>query len=151
VSGRFPLFTDENVDGPVIRGLRQRGWDVQHASEEVGEKTKDLPLLEQATEIGRVFVSTDKDMLPIAKQWAREGRAFRMIWWEQKRTQRILLQSVVDASTRSRLRRLPSAIPSVSSSCRSRSAPLLRPSPRSHPAARGRPEPRPCGTSPGDS
>jgi predicted nuclease of predicted toxin-antitoxin system len=97
VPGRFPLFTDENVDGPILRGLRQRGWDVQHATEEFGEKTKDTPLLEYATELGRIFVSTDKDMLPIGKQWAQEGRAFRMIWWEQKRTQRILLATVLDA------------------------------------------------------
>jgi hypothetical protein len=32
----FPLFTDENVDGPIIEGLRLRGWDVQHATEELG-------------------------------------------------------------------------------------------------------------------
>lgn len=36
-------------------------------------------------------------MLPIAKQWAQEGRTFRMIWWEQKRSQKILLQTVLDA------------------------------------------------------
>jgi len=91
VPDRFPL------DGPIIRGLRQRGWDVQHATEEFGEKTKDTPLLEYATGVGRVFVSTDKDMLPIGQQWAKEGPAFRMIWWEQKRTQRILLSGVLDA------------------------------------------------------
>ena len=94
---RFPLFTDENVDGPIIRGLRQRGWDVQHATEEFGEKTRDTPLLEYATEIGRVMTSTDKHMLQTGKQWVKEGRAFRMIWWQQKRTQRILLSAVLDA------------------------------------------------------
>ena len=29
VPGRFSPFTDENIDGPIIRGLRQRGRDVQ--------------------------------------------------------------------------------------------------------------------------
>ncbi len=92
-----PLFTDENVDGPIIEGLRQRGWDVQHATEEFGEKTKDRPLFEHAAKIGRVFVSTDEDMLPLAKSWLQQGRAFRMIWWEQKKTQRILISVVLDA------------------------------------------------------
>ena len=40
VPGRFPLLTDENIDGPIIRGSRQRGWDVQHATKELGEETK---------------------------------------------------------------------------------------------------------------
>jgi len=97
VAGRFPLFTDENVDGTIIRGLRQRGWDVQHAEEEFGEETDDTPIFEYAAKEGRVFVSTDHDILPIANQWLREGRSFRMIWWEQMETQRILLPVVLDA------------------------------------------------------
>lgn len=95
--GRFPLFTDENVDGPIIRGLRQRGWDVQHATEEFGEKTSDTPLLEHASRLGRVMASTDKHLLRIGRRWAKEGRAFRLIWWEQKETQRILVSVVLDA------------------------------------------------------
>jgi predicted nuclease of predicted toxin-antitoxin system len=97
VAGRFPLFTDENVDGPIIRGLRQRGWDVQHATEELGEETKDISLLEYATSLERVMVSTDKHLLHLGERWVEEGRDFRLIWWEQKRTQRILLQTVLDA------------------------------------------------------
>lgn len=93
----FPLFTDENIDGPIIRGLRQRGWSVQHAEEEFGERTKDTPLFEYAAKKGLVFVSTDHDMLPLAKQWLLEGRRFRMIWWEQAETQHILLSVVLDA------------------------------------------------------
>ena len=93
----FPLFTDENVDGPIIRGLRQRGWQVQHAAERFGERTKDTPLFEYAAKEGLVFVSTDHDVLSLAKQWLLEGRPFRMIWWEQEGTQRILLSVVLDA------------------------------------------------------
>jgi predicted nuclease of predicted toxin-antitoxin system len=97
VAGRFPLFTDENIDGPIIQGLRHRGWDVQHAEEEFGEKTKDTPIFEHAAKQERVFVSTDHDILPIAKKWIQEGRPFRLIWWEQMETQRILLPVVLDA------------------------------------------------------
>jgi predicted nuclease of predicted toxin-antitoxin system len=97
VVGRFPLFTDENVDGPIIQGLRNRGWDIQHAVEEFGEKTKDTTIFEYAAKQGRVFVSTDHDILRIARQWLQEGRAFRLIWWEQIETQRILVSVVLDA------------------------------------------------------
>lgn len=31
--GRFPLFTDENIDGPLIQALRQQGWDLVRAIE----------------------------------------------------------------------------------------------------------------------
>jgi hypothetical protein len=97
VPGRFPLFTDENVDGPIIRGLPQRGWDVQHATKELGEETKDAPLFHQAASLDRVFVPTDKDVLRLAKDWLRAGRPFRMIWREQSETQRIHLSVVLDA------------------------------------------------------
>jgi hypothetical protein len=77
VPGRFPLFTGENVDGPIIRGLRQRGWDVQHAIKELGEETKDAPLFHLTASLDRVFVSTDEDMLRLAKDWLRAGSPFR--------------------------------------------------------------------------
>ena len=28
MAGRFPLLTDENVQGPLIDGLKARNWDV---------------------------------------------------------------------------------------------------------------------------
>ncbi len=77
MAGRFPLCSDENIDGPIVRGLRLRGWDVLHATEELGEKTKDPPLFEHVASIGRILVSTDKDMLPIATNWLAGGRRFR--------------------------------------------------------------------------
>ena len=95
--GRFPLFTDENIDGPIIRGLRQRGWDVQHATVELGEGTIDEPLFQLAASLDRVFVSTDMDMLKLAKGWLEAGRPFRMIWWQQSATQHVQLSVVLDA------------------------------------------------------
>lgn len=93
----FPLFTDENVDGDIIEGLRNRGWDVEHAQKAFGQKTKDTPIFEYAAKQRRVFVSTDHDILPIASKWVKEGRRFRLIWWEQMETQRILVSVVLDA------------------------------------------------------
>ena len=94
---RFAIFTDDNVDGPIIKGLRQRGWDVEHAEEIFGQGTDDLPLFEYAAQKGRAFVSTDHDVLQIADEWLHAGRSFRMIWWEQMLTQQMLLSVVLDA------------------------------------------------------
>ena len=46
--GRFALFTDENVDGPVIRALSARGWDVVRAMDTFGERTDDEALFAYA-------------------------------------------------------------------------------------------------------
>jgi hypothetical protein len=46
VAGRFSLFTDENIDGRIIQALRQAGWDVEHAVEAFGQKTKDPNIFE---------------------------------------------------------------------------------------------------------
>jgi predicted nuclease of predicted toxin-antitoxin system len=73
----------------MIEGLRKRGWDVMHATEEFGEKTRDAPLFDYAAQTERVLVSTDADMLAEAKVWLEQGRAFRLIWWKQKKTQRV--------------------------------------------------------------
>ena len=42
-------------------------------------------------------MTTDKDMLKLARSWLAAGRPFRMIWWEQCETQRIHLSVVLDA------------------------------------------------------
>ena len=39
--GRFALFTDENVDGPLIKALSARGWDMVRAVDVFGERTED--------------------------------------------------------------------------------------------------------------
>ncbi len=33
MAGRFPLLTDESVDGPYVRTLGRRGWDLVLAIE----------------------------------------------------------------------------------------------------------------------
>ena len=38
---RFPLYTDENVKGALIKALRQGGWDVVRAIEVFPEGTDD--------------------------------------------------------------------------------------------------------------
>ena len=86
--GRFPLLTDENVSGPLIEGLKRRGWDVLRVVDVFGEKSVDEIVMTWATEQGRVIVSTDTDCLAIGHHWAEEGRPFRLIFWPQLAHQR---------------------------------------------------------------
>jgi hypothetical protein len=76
VPGRFPLFTDENVDGPLIKGLIARGWDVVRAIDVFGERADDATLFAYAAEQGRVFVTGDRPSEAIAIRWLREARRF---------------------------------------------------------------------------
>lgn len=75
--GRFPIFTDENVDGSLIRALIARGWDVMRAVDVFGERTDDAVLFDYAAEHGRVFVTGDRPVEAIAIRWLREGRSYR--------------------------------------------------------------------------
>jgi len=56
VAGRFPLLTDENIDGRLVEGLLQQGWDVLRAIDVFGERTQDLPLLVYAAEDGWLWL-----------------------------------------------------------------------------------------------
>jgi PIN domain-containing protein len=76
VAGRFALFTDENVDGPLIKGLAARGWDVVRAVDVFGERTDDETLFAYAASHGRVFVTRDRPAEAIAIRWLAEGRTF---------------------------------------------------------------------------
>lgn len=82
---RFPLFTDENVDGTLVEALRRAGWDVIRAVDLFGEKTDDGELFAWAAGSGRVFVTTDNRLEAIAHRWLREWRPFRMVRWLQER------------------------------------------------------------------
>ena len=84
MAGRFPLLTDESVDGRIVLGLRHAGWDVVRAVDLVGEHSDDEDLLRRASFAGRALASTDADHLVIANRWLRAGRTdFRLVYWEQ--------------------------------------------------------------------
>jgi hypothetical protein len=97
VAGRFPLFTDENVDGPLVEALRHHGWDVVRAIEIFGEKTDDTVLFEWAAAQGRAFVTTDDGIEALAERWVREWRPFRMVRWKQRRQVNVSKSGFVDA------------------------------------------------------
>ena len=69
--GRFALFTDENVDGPLIKALSARGWDGKRAVDFFGERTDDEALFAYAAEHGRVFVTGGSRAYP----WLAPGHS----------------------------------------------------------------------------
>ena len=59
---------DHHVPLAVTEGLRLRGVDVLTCHEDGTSDLDDAPLLERATELGRVLFSQDADLLVVAKE-----------------------------------------------------------------------------------
>jgi predicted nuclease of predicted toxin-antitoxin system len=79
----FPLFTDANVDGRLIRALIQRGWPVHRSVDTFAEDEDDDVLFEHAAKKNLVFVTNDEDLLAAGKRWLEKSHPFRMIYWEK--------------------------------------------------------------------
>jgi hypothetical protein len=77
VTGRFPLYTDADIHGPVVDALIDAGWDVLRAIDALPEGTPDPIHFERAAREGRVYVANDRRIEPIAYDWLRRGQAFR--------------------------------------------------------------------------
>lgn len=85
MAGRFPLYTDADVQGHVVQALRAAGWDVLRAIDVFPEKTLDPIHFAEAARLGRVLVTNDRRMTVIAHTWLDKGRVFRgMITWPQE-------------------------------------------------------------------
>jgi hypothetical protein len=85
VAGRFPLYTDTDVDGRVVKALLQAGWDVVRGIEAHPERTLDEIHFAHAARAGRVLVSNDFDMKAIADRWVAEGKSFSgLVWWHRR-------------------------------------------------------------------
>lgn len=85
MAARFPLYTDADVRGPLVDGLRERGWDVVRAIDAFPEGTADDVHFEHAAKEGRVLVTNDQRIEAIANRWLTEGRSFRgLIIWPQR-------------------------------------------------------------------
>ena len=93
---RFSLFTDANVDGRLIRGLRQRGWEIERAVDNFPQDEDDDVLFEHAAKENLVFVTNDEDLLASTLSWLEENRSFRMIYWEKKRHDRVSIGTFLD-------------------------------------------------------
>ena len=82
MAGRFPLYTDADVHGPLIDALRAHGWHVVRAVDLYPQGTSDAVHFEHAAKENRVLVSNDTDMEVLANRCLAEGRPFRgLILW----------------------------------------------------------------------
>ena len=97
MAGRFPLFVDACVRGPVVEALVRRGWDAVRAVDAQGEGAKDLALFLEAARLGRVFVTNDEPIHRIAREWLDKGRPFRMVFWPKRYDERLSAGEVVEA------------------------------------------------------
>lgn len=70
------FYMDEHVPGAVTEGLRLRGIDVLTAQEDGLGGWDDSALIERATELGRVLVTQDADLLREAAALQRRGVRF---------------------------------------------------------------------------
>lgn len=82
--GRFPLYTDADVQGHLVDALGAAGWDVVRGIDRFPEGTSDTAHFEEAARLGRVLVSNDEDQFEIAIQWLACGRPFTgFVTWRQ--------------------------------------------------------------------
>ena len=90
MAGQFPLYTDENIKGPLVKALRRAGWDVLRALDVFPEGTDDDIHFEHAAKEGRVVVTNDEPMKAIAHRWLEEGRSFPgLVEWPQRLHERM--------------------------------------------------------------
>lgn len=85
MAGRFPLYTDADVQGRVVDALKQTGWDILRAIDAYPERTEDTVHFERAAREGRVFVTNDQRIeFRLARIWVETVRPFRgMVCWPQ--------------------------------------------------------------------
>jgi predicted nuclease of predicted toxin-antitoxin system len=70
------LYFDHNVNQAIVRGLRLCGLDVLAAREDGTHCFPDPDLLDQATALGRLLVSSDIDPAIEARRWQHAGVSF---------------------------------------------------------------------------
>ncbi|MFH1919232.1 MAG: DUF5615 family PIN-like protein [Planctomycetota bacterium] len=70
------LYMDVHVRRAITVGLRLREVDVLTAQEDGTGRLPDCELLDRSTQLGRVLVSYDRDLLREAASRQRDGRSF---------------------------------------------------------------------------
>jgi hypothetical protein len=67
---------DENVNGAITRGVRERGVDVVTVQEDGYSGREDPDVMDRAMQLGRVLFSQDEDLLAQATHRQRNGIPF---------------------------------------------------------------------------
>ena len=88
----FPLYTDNDVDGDLVKALRRAGWDVVRGVDTLPEDALDPNHFGKAAELGRVFVTNDQPAVVVAHRWLEESRRFKeMITWPRAHYRRMTI------------------------------------------------------------
>jgi hypothetical protein len=72
----LPLYFDEHVHGVLRKALLRLGIDVLTVQEDERCGLSDAGVMNRATELRRLLVSNDEDMLVLARQRQKQGRHF---------------------------------------------------------------------------
>lgn len=70
------FYMDVHVPEAITEGLREKGIDVLTSQEDETTTWTDSELVDRATELGRVLVSHDADMLQETKRRQQSGQPF---------------------------------------------------------------------------
>jgi hypothetical protein len=98
VAGRFPVYTDADIRGPVIKAPKKAGWDIVRAIDGLREGANDLPHVERAVALGRVLVTNDEDHKVTADPWYWQRRPFPgVLAWRQRTYGRMTATGIVQA------------------------------------------------------
>ncbi len=99
MAGRFPVYTDNDIRGELVKALQQVGRDVVRGVDTLPEDAPDPEHFEKATEIGRVFVTKDQAAVVVAHKWVEEGRRFKgMITWPRAHYNRMTIGVLLEKS-----------------------------------------------------
>jgi hypothetical protein len=97
VAGRFPLYADADVHGPLVQALIRLGWDVMRAVDAFPEGTADEVHFAHAAKLDRVMLSNDRDVRRLAVKCLRQGRRFRgLIAWPQDHYARMTIADFIE-------------------------------------------------------
>ncbi len=72
----LPFFLDQHVPRAIALGLRLRGVDVVTAAEDGAAELDDSALMDRASELGRILVTFDDDLLAEANRRQQGNLAF---------------------------------------------------------------------------
>ncbi len=72
----IPLYTDIDVKGPIINGLRRLGIDVVRAQDDGMDGQPDTLIFLRSIELDRILVTHDTDHLVIAAAYQSRGEPF---------------------------------------------------------------------------
>jgi hypothetical protein len=82
----------------LIKALRDAGWDIVRAIDEMIEGTEDPLHFERAAELGRVLVTNDAGQEARAQQWYEAKHSFPgLIVWRQAVYDQMSYGQLVDA------------------------------------------------------